>query len=233
MYQQQELQQQQHQIRGHSQQLERSTNSQPYQKSSVDESEDSEEQAIHSPTPFRPMAPREFALGNTLRRSRPAMPMATLPADATVARKESQDGGTASQSVASASLASGSQSFLSSVEHSEIEILQKMMQQQQMQKGIPQLPFQDQQQQSHGQQYMQQSSTDSMQRILENSGDSSGSVNEPSEQSAGQHAGGEGFQQTAGEAAGECPSELASDRASDRNYRQNDNREEFMRQVSN
>ena len=226
MYQQQELQQQQHQIRGHSQQLERSTNSQPYQKSSVDESEDSEEQAIHSPTPFRPMAPREFALGNTLRRSRPAMPMATLPADATVARKESQDGGTPSQSVASASLASGSQSFLSSVEHSEIEILQKMMQQQQMQKGIPQLPFQDQQQQSHGQQYMQQSSTDSMQRISENSGDSSGSVNEPSEQSAGQHAGGEGFQQTAGEAAGECPSELASDRASDRNYRQNDNREE-------
>ena len=208
MYQQQ--QQEQHQIRSKSLPPER--NSQQYQKS--DESEDSDDKAIHSPTPFRPMAPREFALGNTLRRSHSAMPMATLPADATVARKGSQDGGshyggTPSHSVASAS-------FSSSMEHSEVEALQKLIQQQQMQTGIPQLPL------SQNQPFRRQSTEDSMQRISENSGDSSDSVSQQPEQSAGQHAGGEGFQQTAGEAAGESPSEQASDRASDRNYRQND-----------
>lgn len=189
-----------------------SVNSQP--------SKDSDEKAIHSPTPFRPMAPREFALGNTLRRSRSAMPMATLPADATVARKGSYDGGTPSQSVASASYASGL-----SVEQSEIESLQKLIQQQQqMQTGIPPLPLQEQHQQSHNTQHMRKSTSGSMQRISETSGYSSDSFNDndPPEQSAGQHAGGEGFQQTAGEAAGESTTEQVSDRALDRNYRQNE-----------
>lgn len=242
-------QQQQHQIRNHSLPPERSAsaNSQPsYQKSSSDKSEDSDERDKHGPTPFRPMAPREFALGNTLRRSRPAMPMATLPADATVARKGSHEGGSSShQSVtgrSAASLASVSPSYSHS--QGEIEMLQEMLQQQQMQKGLPQLPFQEQQQQQkeqpqpqslHYQQYSRCSTNDSMQRISEHSrssgsaatkeDSSGGSANddEPSEQFAGQHAGGEGFQQAAGEAAGECPSEQASDRASsDRINVQND-----------
>lgn len=204
MYQQQE----QHQLR--SQSVSQSVNSQP--------SEDSDEKAIHSPTPFRPMAPREFSLGNTLRRSRSAMPMTSLPADATVARKGSHD----AQSVASASYASGL-----SVEQSEIESLQKLIQQQQqqqMQSGIPPLPLQEQQEQSHNTPHMRQSTSGSMQRISETSGYSSDSFNdnEPPEQTAGQHAGGEEFQQTAGEAAGESTTEQVSDRASDRNYRQNE-----------
>lgn len=35
----------------------------------------------HSPTPFRPMQPREFSLGNSLRRLHPTMPLPILPAD--------------------------------------------------------------------------------------------------------------------------------------------------------
>ena len=175
LYQDQQLQQQQQQqqqIRSHSQ---------PYSKPANDQSDESDETSIHGPTPFRPMAPKEFALGNTLRRSRPAMPMATLPADATIARKDSNSTYTPSQ--ASASLASGSQS----VDRSEIEMVHKMLQQQQqIQKGgLANVPFEEEQDQL----YRRQATDDSMQRISENSRDSSGSTNAISEEATGRAVG--------------------------------------------
>lgn len=49
----------------------------------VSSHESSESMSSHSPTPFRPMLPRELLLGNNLRRLNPAMPFPVLPADAT------------------------------------------------------------------------------------------------------------------------------------------------------
>mmetsp|Transcript_12687 Transcript_12687/g.30959 ORF Transcript_12687/g.30959 Transcript_12687/m.30959 type:complete len:478 (-) Transcript_12687:217-1650(-) len=49
----------------------------------VSSHESSESISSHSPTPFRPMLPRELLLGNNLRRLNPAMPFPVLPADAT------------------------------------------------------------------------------------------------------------------------------------------------------
>ena len=179
---------------------------------------------MQGPTPFRPMAPREFALGNTLRRSHPAMPIPALPADATTARKGSSHGGShASKS----SRGSDTKSFATtpSVEQGEIEMLQKFVQKQQIMQNNQQSSMtqeEHQQQQQNNQQDQQHSyrrhntNDSSMQPISEDSRSSreSSSAIEPTIQSAGQHAGGEGFQQAAGEAASENTSEQASNNVS-------------------
>ena len=185
---------------------------------SPEASVDSEEKGMQGPTPFRPMAPREFALGNTLRRSHPAMPIPALPADATTARKGSSHGGShASKS----SRGSDTKSFATtpSVEQGEIEMLQKFVQKQQIMQNqqssmMTQEEHQQQQQNQQDQQhhYRRNNTNDSsMQPISEDSRSSreSSSAIEPTVQSAGQHAGGEGFQQAAGEAAWENTSEQA------------------------
>lgn len=184
------------------------------QTSTSPEGSDREEKGMQGPTPFRPMAPREFALGNTLRRSHPAMPIPALPADATTARKGSSHGGShASKS----SPESDTKSFATtpSVEQGEIEMLQKFVQKQQiMQNQQSQEENQQQQNQQDQQHHYRRHNTNdsSMQPISEDSRSSreSSSVIEPTVQSAGQHAGGEGFQQAAGEAASENTSEQAS-----------------------
>ena len=167
--------------------------------------DDNEEKGMMlGPTPFRPMAPREFALGNTLRRSHPAMPTPTLPADATVARKGSQDGSVSrtSKSVEQTSTSvrsvSPSLSQPSSVELGEIDLLQKMIQEQQVlqtqnlqkqnlqQQQLPQLPIQQ-----HQSKHRRTSINAYMERISERSGsgttreesfESNTSAIEPSEQ---------------------------------------------------
>ncbi len=211
---------------------------------SPEASVDSEEKGMQGPTPFRPMAPREFALGNTLRRSHPAMPIPALPADATTARKGSSHGGShASKS----SRGSDTKSFgtTPSVEQGEIEMLQKFVQKQQImqnqQSSMTQEEHQQQQNQHDQQhQYRRQNTNDSsMQPISEDSRssresssaieptsqstagfDDSSSAIEPAVQSAGQHAGGEGFQQAAGEAASENTSEQASNNVSPQQQQQ-------------
>lgn len=83
------------------QQQQQPANPPPYNRSASQETCDTI--SSHSPTPFRPMLPRELLLGNNLRRLNPELPFPILPADVSgmsSSAKKRRGGGSAGREVA-------------------------------------------------------------------------------------------------------------------------------------